>query len=115
MTTSDERIVRYTGDELEELTRRGESQTDWTRIDAMTPEEIEANVDYEDEGLFDTSRVYAGPGVLEGMDDLANWHEAIYLEAEIVDWFREQHPDDFRNRLNAILRNAMESEKREAS
>ena len=46
-----ERIVRYTADELDEMLRRGESQTDWARVDAMTEEELEASIDHEEEGV----------------------------------------------------------------
>ena len=102
-------------DELEEMARRGEDQTDWARVDARTPEEIEASIDYEDEGVSDLTRVYAGPHSPELLADPANWHESVYLNADIVDWFREHHSDDFRHRLNAILREAMDAERRKAS
>lgn len=58
-----ERIVRYTADELDEMLRRGESQTDWARVDAMTVEELEASIDHDEEGEIDWSTIQAGiPG-----------------------------------------------------
>ncbi len=54
-----ERIVQYTADEIDEMRRRGESRTDWARVDAMTEEELEASIDYEDEGEFDLSTLQA--------------------------------------------------------
>ncbi len=36
-------IVRCAADELDEMLRRGVSQTDWARVDAMTEDEVEAN------------------------------------------------------------------------
>jgi hypothetical protein len=48
--TNPERIVRYTADEIDEMIRRGESRTDWAYVDALTEEELEASIDFEDEG-----------------------------------------------------------------
>ena len=45
-----ENIVRYTAEELAEKVRRGEDQTDWERVAALTFEEIEASIDFEEEG-----------------------------------------------------------------
>jgi len=58
-----ERIVRYTASEIDDMLRRGEDQTDWPRVDAMTEEELEASIDHEEEGEFDWSTVQVGiPG-----------------------------------------------------
>lgn len=116
MTTSEERIVRYTRDELDEMARRGEDRTDWARLDAMTDEQLANSIDYEDEGLFDHTRVYIGPSFdPAAMDDRANWRESVYLEAEIVDWFRERHPDDYRQRINDVLHAYIAEQERLAS
>lgn len=55
-----ESIVYYTADELDSMRQRGESQTDWARLDALTDDEIEASIDDEEEGEFDWSKVYIG-------------------------------------------------------
>ncbi len=116
MTTSEERIVRYTRDELEEMARRGEDRTDWAHLDAMTDEQLANSIDYEDEGLFDPTRVYIGSSFdPAAMDDRANWRESVYLEAEIVDWFRDHHPDDFRQRINDVLREYVDAQQRKVS
>lgn len=39
-----ENIVRYTAEELAEMRARGESRTDWAKVDAMTEEELEAAI-----------------------------------------------------------------------
>lgn len=60
---NDEHIVRYTAEGIDEMVRRGESQTDWARFDTITDEELEASIDHEGEGEFDWSTVYIGmPG-----------------------------------------------------
>ena len=56
-----ERIVRHTAAELEAMRRRGEGQTNHAYLDALTEEELEASIDYEDEGEFDWST--GGPGL----------------------------------------------------
>ena len=36
--------VRYTGEQLDAMRQRGESRTDWTKVDAMTEAELEASI-----------------------------------------------------------------------
>jgi hypothetical protein len=50
---NDERIVRFTADEIDEMRRRGEDRTDVARLDAMTEEELDASIDKDEEGEFD--------------------------------------------------------------
>ena len=58
-----ERTVRYTAEELEDMLRRGEDQTDWARVDAMTEEDLEAAIAHDEEGEFDWSTIQVGiPG-----------------------------------------------------
>jgi hypothetical protein len=40
----DGNIVSYTAEELEQMRARGESKTDWARVDAMTEAELEAAI-----------------------------------------------------------------------
>ena len=37
-------IERYSADHLEAKRRRGESRTDWAKVDAMTENELEASI-----------------------------------------------------------------------
>ena len=37
-------IERYSADDLEAKRRRGESRTDWAKVDAMTESELEASI-----------------------------------------------------------------------
>ena len=61
---SNEHIVEYTADELAAMRARGEGQTDFARLDAMTDEELEASIDFEEEGVPDWSTARAGiPGI----------------------------------------------------
>lgn len=94
-----ERIVRYTGDELDDMIRRGETETDWERVNNLTYEEIEASVDFEDEGTFDWSQ--AQPGLPPLKRQLT-----VRLDGDIIDWFKAQGPG-YQTRMNAVLRSYM--------
>ncbi len=54
------RTVRYTAAELDDMLGRGEDQTDFARVDAMTEEELEASIDKDEEGEFDWGTVQVG-------------------------------------------------------
>lgn len=106
--TKSERIVRYTRAEIDEMIRRGEDRTDWARVDALTEEELEASIDYEEEGEpgeFDLSKYQTGiPGFPPPL--------TIYLDTEVMEWFTAQG-DDYRTRMNAVLRDFVAAKKRE--
>lgn len=99
-----ERIVQYTAAEIDEMRRRGESRTDWAYVDALTEEELEASIDYEEEGELDLSTAQPGiPGLPEPL--------TIRLDPEVMEWFMAQG-DDYRSRMNAVLRDFVAAKKR---
>ncbi len=100
-------IVQYTSDELAEMIRRGEDETDVARLDAMTEEELEASIDFAEEGEPIWSEAIVGlpepsPSVKVGID------------VDIVRWFEAQG-QDYRGRINAVLRGHVEAHAREAA
>jgi uncharacterized protein (DUF4415 family) len=99
-----EQIARSTADELDEMLRRGESQTDWARIDALTEEELEASIDDEEEGEFDWSTVQVG--IPRPKRQLT-----VRFDADVVDWFKAQGAG-YQTRMNAVLRSFVEAKKR---
>ncbi len=99
-----ERIVRYTHEQLADMRRRGEVQTDYARLDAMTDEELEAAIDHEEEGEFDLSA--ALPGML-GRDN----HLFVRLDPDLMAWFKAQG-DGYNTRINAVLHDHVEAQKR---
>lgn len=102
-----ERIVRHSSDEIDEMVRRGEDQTDWVRLDALTDAEIEASIDVEDEGEFDWSTLQ--------MDVPASKQQlTIRYDGDVIDWFRAQGPG-YQTRMNAVLRSYVDAQKRKAS
>ncbi len=95
--------VRYTADEVDEMLRRGESRTDWARIDAMTEEELDAAIDHEEEGEVDWSTVQVGiPGPKR--------QQTVRFDADVVAWFQAQGPG-YQTRMNAVLHNYGEAQK----
>jgi hypothetical protein len=57
------RTVRFTTDELARLRESDADRTDWARVDALTEEELEASIDYGEEGEIAWKSVQVGfPG-----------------------------------------------------
>lgn len=99
---TNERTVRYTAAEIDDMVRRGEDRTDYARLDAMTEEELEASIDHEEEGEVDQSVVYVGLPALGRF--------TLYVDRDVADWFQAQG-DDARTRMNAVLRRYVEARK----
>jgi uncharacterized protein (DUF4415 family) len=100
-----ERIVSYSAEQIDEMLARGESRTDWARVDAMTEEELEASIDLEEEGEFDWSSVQIGfPGQKERL--------TVRFDADIVRWFKAQGPG-YQTRMNEVLRSYVRAQTRE--
>ncbi len=104
-----ERIVRYTADELEAMRQRGESQTDFAYLDALTEEELEASIDHEEEGEFDWSTARPGLADLPGVERVT-----LNVDRYVADWFKAQG-GSYRTRMNAVLRAYVEAQKRAAA
>ena len=95
-----ERIAKHTADQLEDMRRRGDTETDWERLERLTLEEIEASVDFEDEGVFDFDLAFKGlPG--------PNQEITLRLDTVVIDWFKAQGPG-YEDRMNAVLRQYMD-------
>ncbi len=101
--TKSENIVRYTAAEIDEMLRRGESRTDWARVDAMTEEELEASIDYDEEGEFDLGTLQPGiPGPTRPA--------TLYLDVEVLEWFEAQGAG-YKWRMSTILRDFVTAQK----
>lgn len=94
------RIFRTTLEEARERIARGEDQTDWERVKAMTEEELEASIDYEEEG-------YPIPGTGRMIYDPACKREiTLKLDPDVIEFFQAGGPD-YVDRMNAALRKNM--------
>jgi uncharacterized protein (DUF4415 family) len=94
----EERIVSYTVKEIEEMIACGQDRTDWEKVRALTDEEIEASIDFEEEGEFDLSTARAS----SGFPWLARDRNAV-LDPDVIAWFQKRGPD-YESRINAVLR-----------
>jgi uncharacterized protein (DUF4415 family) len=111
----EDNIVGYTVNELKEIRKRGEDLTDWERVKALTDEEIEAAIDYEDEGVFDWDNVIVGI-------PLPKRQITLRLDGDIIDAFKAQG-SGYQTRINNVLRSyvnairleEMERQRRKAS
>ena len=101
---SDEHTVRYSAEEIDDLLRRGEDQTDWARVHATTEEELEASIDTDEEGEIDWSTIQVGfPGQKQQL--------TVRFDADVIAWFKAQGPG-YQTRMNAVLRSYVEARKR---
>jgi uncharacterized protein (DUF4415 family) len=98
--TSGEDIRRYTATELQEMLARGEDETDWARVRAMTEEELEANI-ASDPAWKDVPRDWYKDAVL--VNPMEKKLMSLRIDQDIIDWFKEQGPG-YQTRMNAVLR-----------
>ena len=104
----DEHIVRYTAGELAEKRRRGESQSDWERVDALTEAELEASIDVEEEGEIDWDRL-DWDGILDTLAP-AKKQLTIRIDEDVLEWFRTRGPG-YQTRMNQVLRAFVEAQR----
>jgi uncharacterized protein (DUF4415 family) len=101
-----EHVVRYTIDELKRMRARGEDQTDWVRVRAMSQDEVERLADEEDGPLpegWEKTIVLGIPEPKQGVH--------IRLDADVLRWFKAQGPG-YQTRINAVLRAFMAARQR---
>ena len=99
-----EHMVSYTAEELEDMRRRGETYSDWAKVDALTEEELEASIDFDEEGEIDWSTARTSiPGPQQRF--------TLSLDQEVIDWFTAQGIG-YRAKINAVLRSYVDSQKK---
>lgn len=97
--------VRYTSAEIDEALRRGEDRTDWEKLRATADEDLKRRT----EGDADEEGPWSGdwaPGI-----PLPKRHLNLRIDADVVDWFKAKGPR-YQTRMNAVLREYMEAERR---
>lgn len=101
------RIVRYTAAEIDDMLRRGEDQTDYARVAAMTDEELEASIDHGEEGEIDWSTVQVGiPGPKQQL--------TVRFDRDVIEWFKAQGAG-YQTRMNAVLRGYVEAQRKRSA
>jgi len=90
-------------DELKAMNARGDGKTNWDRLRTMTDEELEATIDWEEEGEWDLD---------SARPDVPGPHQrpTILIDNDIVAWFRAEVAGTglgYKTRMNDVLREHM--------
>lgn len=94
-----EHIVRYSAEEIDAMIRRGASRTNWARQEAMTYDEIEAQVaaDPDEAGMvYDWANA-----TTELPRPKTELH--MRIDRDILDYFKKTGKG-YQTRINAVLR-----------
>jgi uncharacterized protein (DUF4415 family) len=102
-------IVSYTAEELRAMIARGESKTDWARVDAMTEAELEAAI-ASDPDWADIPRDWYKHATPHNPDALRK-QVRLRLDPDLLAWFKRQGPG-YQARINAALRAFVEAHER---
>ena len=96
--------VRYSAEQLDAMRRRGESRTDWPKVDAMTEGELEASI------TADPDDVHEAPDWSQAIPGLPprKEHINIRIDTDVLAWFR-QTGRGYQTRMNNVLRAFVES------
>ncbi len=102
---NEEHIVSYSVEALREMRRRGESRTDWAKVDDITDEQLEALIAEDD----------------DEQDFVPDWHKAkvvmpeakehisLRLDADVLRFFKSSGKG-YQTRINAVLRSYMQAQ-----
>jgi uncharacterized protein (DUF4415 family) len=98
-------IRRFSAAELRARRARGEGQTDFARLDAMTEAELEAAIasdpDWKDVPAdWFKDAIPVQPGTKKLL--------SLRVDPDVLDWFRAQGPG-YQTRMNAVLRAYMKA------
>jgi uncharacterized protein (DUF4415 family) len=102
--------VRHSAEEIKAMIARGESRTDWARVDAMSEHELEASIAADADDVhedLDWSEAVAGlPPRKE--------HINIRVDSDVLSWFKGTGKG-YQTRMNNVLRAFVEKRRRKTS
>ena len=101
-----ENIARFSADKIRRKIARGDSKTDWKRVDAMSRAEVERLAD-KDEGPLPAGWEST---VMVGLPP-AKQDIHIRLDGDILDWFKARGRG-YQTRINAVLRAFVQTRQR---
>jgi uncharacterized protein (DUF4415 family) len=91
---------------------RGESRTDWARVDAMTEEELEAAI-ASDPDWADIPHDWYEHATPHYPDSMRK-QVSLRIDPDILAWFKRLGPG-YRERINAALRAFVETQQRRSA
>jgi uncharacterized protein (DUF4415 family) len=92
------------------MVERGESRTDWTRVDAVTDAEIEAQMRNDPDWADSIDIDWSNANIVY---PVAKHAISIRLDEDVIDFFKAQGKG-YQTRINAILRHYMQESKKKA-
>jgi len=96
--------VRYTAAELTAMLNRGESRTNWAKVDAMSEAELEASIAADPDDVHETLNwTQAVKGIPERKQAIK-----LRIDNDIVGWFRATGKG-YQTRINNVLRAYVDS------
>ena len=101
-----ENIARFSADKIRRKIARGESKTDWKRVDAISQAQLERLAD-DDEGPLPADWEST---VIVGLPP-AKQDIHIRLDGDILDWFKARGRG-YQTRINAVLRAFVQTRQR---
>ena len=101
-----ENIARFSADKIRRKIARGESKTDWKRVDAISQAEVERLADKDEGPLAAGWESTVMVGLPPAKQDIH-----IRLDGDILDWFRARGRG-YQTRINAVLRAFVQSRQR---
>jgi uncharacterized protein (DUF4415 family) len=102
-----ENIVRFSEEEIRNRVKRGETKTDWARVNAMTEEEVERNALEENRRLGIPDDWYKDAYAVYPVE---KERITIRIDRDVLQYFRDQGKG-YQSRMNAVLRAFMSAER----
>ena len=101
-----ENLSRSSADTIRRKISRGESRTDWKKVKAMSPTEVERLADKDEGPLPDDWESKVTVGLPPAKQDIH-----IRLDGDILEWFKA-HGRGYQTRINAVLRAFVQTRER---
>ena len=85
-----------------------DDRSDWTRVDAMTDEELTANAESDPDSRAYTDEEWATATFVRPPEKVP---VGLKLDTDVLAWFKS-HGRGYQTRINAVLRRYMEAQRR---
>jgi len=85
-----------------------DDRSDWTRVDAMTDEELTANAESDPDSRAYTDEEWATATFVHPPEKVP---VGLKLDTDVLAWFKS-HGRGYQTRINAVLRRYMEAQRR---
>ncbi len=97
---SEKHIRGHTQAELEQMLARGEDHTDWSRVDALTEDEIDTAARQDPDTFIGDAAFWQAAELL--YPKAGKRRITLRLDADVLDWFKSGG-QGYHTRINAIL------------